>query len=114
MSLDSDLDPEETIARLSVPLELEDRTPFRLAALEALAQILCPGPGAHYRAVSVLQRAYFVPPPDRETRWDVSRDLASLADSKQVHGLPPIGPVPGDPDYVHPRTLRAQQARAGK
>jgi hypothetical protein len=65
MSLPDDADPDALITRLAGPLLPADRAAFRAAAEAALAGISCSGPGAAYRVVAALQRAYFDPPPDR-------------------------------------------------
>jgi hypothetical protein len=64
MSMPDDTDPDALIARLARPLLPADRAAFRRAAEAALAGIGCSGPGAAYRVVAALQRAYFDPPPD--------------------------------------------------
>jgi hypothetical protein len=60
------------ISRLAGPLPLDARAAFRQAAEEALARVPCWGEGAAYRAVSVLQRNYFVPPDDHRATWDIT------------------------------------------
>jgi hypothetical protein len=59
---DDDTDFTGLLDRLSSPLRPDDRAAFRRAAADALASLACSGPGAAYRAVSVLQRQYFDPP----------------------------------------------------
>ena len=61
-------DVEELIARLAGPLSPPAREGFRRAAEDALTRIPCLGEGAAYRAVSVLQRAFFTPPIDLPRR----------------------------------------------
>src|SRR5262249_59188165 len=67
MPISDDVDPEALISRLAGPLAPPDRIAFRRAAEDALARVPCWGEGAVYRAVAVLQRQYFNPPPDGET-----------------------------------------------
>jgi hypothetical protein len=83
-----DADPDFLIARLSCPLEPDDAADFRAAALAALAGISCWGEGVCWRTVSVLQRAYRIPPPDVRTSWDISQERPGS--SKLANG-PPIG-----------------------
>jgi hypothetical protein len=59
--ISDDADPDILISRLAGPLAPADRVAFRRAAEAALARVPCWGEGAVYRAVAVLQRAYFVP-----------------------------------------------------
>jgi hypothetical protein len=68
-----DVDPEILISRLAGPFAPADREAFRRAAEAALARIPCWGEGAVYRAVSVLQRAFFDPPDDNRAGWDISQ-----------------------------------------
>jgi hypothetical protein len=86
MSIPDDIDPDTLISRLAGPLAPADRDAFRRAAEEALARMPCWGEGAAYRAVAVLQRAYFTPPADHRVGWDISQDLRS---NKLTDG-PPI------------------------
>jgi hypothetical protein len=67
MSIPDDVDPDALISRLAGPLAPHDRIAFRRAAEDALSRVPCWGKGAIYRAVAALQRAFFNPPPDRET-----------------------------------------------
>jgi hypothetical protein len=69
-----DADPDILISRLAGPLPLDARAAFRQAAEAALAQIPCWGEGAAYRAVSVLQRNYFVPLGDHRAAWDIMHE----------------------------------------
>ena len=71
MPIPDDADPEILISRLAGPLAPPDRAAFRQAAEDALARVPCWGAGAVYRAVSVLQRAYFNPPTDDRAAWDI-------------------------------------------
>src|SRR5215831_7291012 len=73
MSIDTDLDCEQLIARLAGPLSPPARVAFRAAAEDALTRVPCWGEGAVYRAVASLQRAY--PPSDRVAHWDIEHEL---------------------------------------
>jgi hypothetical protein len=86
VSLSDDIDPDILISRLAGPLAPADRDAFRRAAEEALARVPCWGEGAIYRAVAVLQRAYFTPPDDRRAGWDIEHEYHA---SKLKQG-PPI------------------------
>jgi hypothetical protein len=83
--MSDDEDPEILISRLSGPLAGPDRVSFRRAAETALAQIPCAGPGSVYRAIAQLQRAYFRPPTERATAWDIGHELPSFRTSKLVN-----------------------------
>jgi hypothetical protein len=85
--LSDDVDPEILISRLAGPLAPADRVAFRRAAEAALACVPCWGEGAVYRAVAVLQRAYFVPPEDGRATWDISQDCFRASKLKRA---PPI------------------------
>ena len=74
MSIPDDIDPDALISRLAGPLAPPDREAFRRAAEDALTRVPCWGEGAVYRAVAVLQRAYFTPPSDHRAGWDISQD----------------------------------------
>ena len=80
-------DVEELIARLAGPLSPPAREGFRRAAEDALTRIPCLGEGAAYRAVSVLQRAFFTPPDDLRAAWDITREPRTSKLTK----LAPIG-----------------------
>jgi hypothetical protein len=69
-----DVDTEQIISRLAGPLLPADRAAFRAAAEEALARVSCLGEGAAYRAIAVLQRAYFNPPTDDRAAWDIGQE----------------------------------------
>jgi hypothetical protein len=86
MPIPDDADPDHIISRLAGPLEPAARVAFRHAAEEALARVPCMGEGAAYRAVAVLQRAFFNPPDDRRAGWGIEQDLRS---NKLTDG-PPI------------------------
>jgi hypothetical protein len=83
-----DVDPDTLISRLAGPLPLDARTAFRAAAEAALAQVPCWGEGACYRAVSVLQRDYFVPPDDCRAGWDICSGVSVR--SSKLRSAPPI------------------------
>ena len=74
MPIPHDVDPETLISRLAGPLAPPDRAAFRQAAEDALARVPCLGEGAAYRAVAVLQRAYFNPPTDDRAAWDIGQE----------------------------------------
>jgi hypothetical protein len=82
MPIPDDADPDALISRLAGPLSPPDRLAFRSAAMDALSRVPCWGEGAVYRAVAVLQRQYFNPPPDRETNRPLG--LGSRRSSKLV------------------------------
>ena len=73
MPIPDDVDVEALISRLAGPLTPPAQEAFRRAAEDALARIPCLGEGAAYRAVSVLQRAFFSPPDDLRAAWDIAR-----------------------------------------
>jgi hypothetical protein len=83
-----DADPDTLISRLAGPLPLDARSAFRAAAEAALAQVPCWGEGACYRAVSVLQRAYFVPPDDDRAGWDIASGTSTRP--SKMRSAPPI------------------------
>jgi hypothetical protein len=87
MSLPDDTDADALIARLAGPLLPADRAAFRAAAESALAQLSCSGPGAAYRAVAPLQRAYFSPLDPRRAAWDISQELPR---SNKLSNAPPL------------------------
>jgi len=87
MSIDTDLDCEQLIARLAGPLSPPDRIAFRRAAEDALARIPCWGEGAVYRAVASLQRAFFDPPTDYRAHWDIEREFSHAS---KLKAAPPI------------------------
>src|SRR5215471_5181764 len=80
-------DIEALISRLAGPLAPSAQEAFRHAAEDALARIPCLGEGAAYRAVSVLQRAFFDPPDDLRAAWDIARGPRASKLKKAV----PIG-----------------------
>jgi hypothetical protein len=80
-------DVEALIARLAGPLAPRAQEAFRRAAEDALTRIPCLGEGAAYRAVSVLQRAFFAPPDDLRAGWDIARGPRASKLKKAV----PIG-----------------------
>ena len=75
MPISDDPNAEILIARLAGPLLPADRAAFRAAAEDALARVPCWGEGAVYRAVAVLQRAYFNPPTDDRAAWDIAGEM---------------------------------------
>ena len=82
-----DPDLEALISRLAGPLAPSAQEAFRRAAENALTRILCLGEGAAYRAVSVLQRAFFTPPDDLRAAWDITLEPRTSKLTK----LDPIG-----------------------
>jgi hypothetical protein len=86
LPLSDDADPDTLISRLAGPLPLDARAAFRQAAEAALAQVPCWGEGAAYRAVSVLQRDYFVPPDDHRATWDITHE----AHNSKLTRAPPL------------------------
>jgi hypothetical protein len=74
VSIPSDADVDNLIARLAGPLTPDARPAFRRAAEDALTRVSCPGPGIIYRAIAPLQRAYFDPPSDGRASWDISQE----------------------------------------
>jgi hypothetical protein len=84
---DDDVDVDAVISRLAAPLEPAFRQAFREAALDALTRVPCWGEGAIYRAVAVLQRQFFDPPPDAR---HANLGARHLRPSKLSDG-PPIG-----------------------
>ena len=86
MSTIYDLDPDALISRLAGPLSPPNRAAFRAAAEDALTRIPCWGEGAIYRAVASLQRAFFDPPPDGHTHWDIEQELRPT----KLKSAPPI------------------------
>jgi hypothetical protein len=103
MPIPDDADPEILISRLAGPLAPPDRAAFRQAAEDALARVPCWGAGAVYRAVSVLQRAYFNPPTDDRASWDIGQDVRR----NKLTSAPPLE-YPGDQRHVryHRRPTR--------
>jgi hypothetical protein len=69
-----DIDIDALISRLSGPLSPPAREAFRHAAEDALARVPCLGEGSAYRAIAVLQRAFFDPPDDLRAAWDIGRE----------------------------------------
>lgn len=100
MPLLNDVDPEILISRLAGPLAPADRVAFRQAAEAALARVPCWGEGAVYRAVAVLQRDYFVPPPDTRPAWGADKGRRSkLKDAPAIESN-------HDRRFRHPRLAR--------
>jgi hypothetical protein len=87
MLISDDIDVEALISRLAGPLTPPAQDAFRRAAEDALARIPCLGEGAAYRAVSVLQRAFFTPPDDLRAAWDITREPRTSKLTKLI----PIG-----------------------
>jgi hypothetical protein len=85
LPLSDDIDVDLLISKLAGPLEPAARAAFRRAAEEALARVPCMGPGSAYRAVAVLQRAFFDPPDDHRATWDI---LHKGHNSKLAQGPP--------------------------
>jgi len=86
-SIPDDPNVEALISRLAGPLTPPAQEAFRHAAEDALTRVPCWGEGAVYRAVSVLQRAFFEPPDDYRAAWDISQELHASKLTK----LAPIG-----------------------
>ena len=86
MSIDTDLDCEQLIARLAGPLSPPNRIAFRAAAEDALTRVPCWGEGAVYRAVASLQRAFFDPPTEGRAHWDIEQELRPT----KLKSAPPI------------------------
>jgi hypothetical protein len=98
MSITDDLDPDVFISRLAGPLSSRDRVAFRRAAEDTLARVPCWGPGAAYRAIAGLQRAYFQPPSEGRAHWDIEQELRPT----KLKNAPPIE-YPGDGRVVRYR-----------
>jgi len=103
VSIPDDANPEILISRLAAPLLPADRAAFRRAAEDALARVPCLGEGAAYRAIAVLQRAYFNPPSDDRASWDIGQDVRR----NKLTSAPPLE-YPGDQRHVryHRRPTR--------
>jgi hypothetical protein len=86
LSILDDVDPDRLIARLAGPLAPDVRPAFRRAAEDALAQISCPGEGASYRALVLLQRSFFSPPNDHRAGWDITQESRA----SKLRAAPPI------------------------
>jgi len=80
-----DSETEALIDHLAAPLLPAQRSAFRHAAREALAHVPVRGPGAVFRAVSVLQRQFFDAPDLRGSRQ------IPYARSGKLANRPPIG-----------------------
>src|SRR5215831_17829942 len=91
MSIDTDLDCEQLIARLAGPLSPPNRIAFRAAAEDALTRVPCWGEGAVYRAVASLQRAFFDPPTEYRAHWDIERELAQASKLKAAPAIEYLG-----------------------
>ena len=87
MSIDTDLDCEQLIARLAGPLSPPNRIAFRRAVEDALTRVPCWGEGAVYRTLASLQRSFFSPPDFRRAAWDIAQELPR--DTKLTNA-PPI------------------------
>jgi hypothetical protein len=98
-----DVDAETLISYLAGPLLPADRQAFRRAAEDALTRVPCWGEGAVYRAVAVLQRAYFNPPSGDRASWDIGQDVRR----NKLTSAPPLE-YPGDQRHVryHRRPTR--------
>jgi hypothetical protein len=77
---------DSLIVRLSHPLADADRDAFARAAQDAVTHVPCWGEGALYRAVAPLQRAYRIPPSDRDVGWDIEQELRDT----KLKNKPPI------------------------
>src|SRR5262249_23466348 len=106
MPISDDVDPDALISRLAGLLAPPDRIAFRSAAMDALSRVPCWGEGAVYRAVAVLQRQYFNPPPDRETNRPLG--LGSRKPSRLA-----AGPALGADSPVWGERARRQFRAAG-
>ena len=91
MSIDTDLDCEQLIARLAGPLSPPDRIAFRRAAEDALTRVPCWGEGAVYRAVASLQRTFFDPPSDSRALWDIEQELTRASKLKAAPAIEYLG-----------------------
>jgi hypothetical protein len=78
-------DVEYLISHLAGPLAPDERRAFRAAAETAIAGVVCPGPGAIYRTVSQLQRAYFSPPAVAHEAWNGGNPRVS-----KLRSAPPL------------------------
>jgi len=85
MPIPDDPDVEILICHLAGPLTPPAQQAFRHAAEDALRRVPCWGEGAVYRAVSVLQRAFFEPPDDYRAAWDISKEMHA---SKLTRAVP--------------------------
>src|SRR5262249_28850080 len=74
------------LIELSASLERAQRVAFVDAARAALAGVLGLGPGAAYRLLVPLQRAYWDPPPD-----DMRREGARHLGPSKLQNLPGVG-----------------------
>jgi hypothetical protein len=89
LSLLDDANPDCLISDLAGPLTFDAARVFRQAAADALSHLSCYGAGIAYRTIGPLQAAFFTPPSDARSAWDIGDDLRSGRRSKLLDA-PPI------------------------
>ena len=88
MSILDDANPDCLISELAGPLSFDAARAFRHAASAALGSLSCYGAGIAYRTIAPLQSAFFTPPSDARSAWDIGdeRLRASGRSSKLIAG----------------------------
>ena len=104
MSIHPDSDFDALVARLAGPLAPNVRPAFRAAAEAALAALPCVGPGAVYRAIAPLQRAFWDPPDWHRAAWDIGQERPGLS---KLIAKPPLehGGDQRAVRYRHPKAV---------
>jgi hypothetical protein len=91
LSILDDANPDYLISELAGPLSFDAARAFRHAAVAALGSLTCYGPGIAYRTVGPIQAAFFTPPSDARSAWDIADErLRSSGRLSRLLASPPL------------------------
>jgi hypothetical protein len=91
LSILDDANPDYLISELAGPLSFDAARAFRHAAVAALGSLTCYGPGIAYRTVGPIQAAFFTPPSDARSAWDITDERLRVSGrSNKLIAAPPL------------------------